>query len=123
MKMKSVLRSLWSTGLLLAGLASFAQAADKTWTGQISDSMCGVSHAKMMAEHKGTKESARDCTLACVKAGGKYVFVSSGKVYNIANQDLAALQVHAGHTVRLTGDMQGDTITVAKIVMPAKKKS
>ena len=107
---------------LLVGFASFVQAADQTWTGKISDSMCGASHAKMMAEHKDAKTD-RDCTLACVKGGGKYVFVSGGKVYNIENQDLALLQDHAGHTVRLTGEMKGDTITVSKIVMPGKKKS
>ena len=104
----------------LLGFASFVQAADQTWTGKISDSMCGASHAKMMAEHKDAKTD-RDCTLACVKGGGKYVFVSGGKVYNIENQDLALLQDHAGHTVRLTGEMKGDTITVSKIVMPGKK--
>ena len=108
---------------LLVGLASFVQAADKTWTGKISDSMCGASHTKMMAEHKPPSNNDRDCTLECVKAGGKYVFVSGGKVYNIENQDLALLEQHAGHTVRLTGDMKGDTITVSKIVMPGKKKS
>lgn len=118
--MKNVFRSLCCVGLLL-GLTSFASAADMTWTGKISDSMCGASHAKMMAAHAGTKMTDRDCTLACTKAGGKYVFVTGGKVYNIANQDLAALQTHAGHTVRLTGEMKGDTITVSKIVMPAKK--
>ena len=105
---------------LLVGFASFVHAADQTWTGKISDSMCGASHTKMMAEHKDAKTD-RDCTLACVKGGGKYVFVSDGKVYNIENQDLALLQDHAGHTVRLTGEMKGDTITVSKIVMPGKK--
>ena len=29
---------------------------------------------------------------------------------------------HAGHTVKLTGEMNGDTITVSKIAMPAKTK-
>jgi hypothetical protein len=65
----------------------------------------------------------RDCTLACAKAGAKYVFVTGGKVYSIANQNDPDLQTHAGHTVRLTGEMKGDTITVSKIVMPAAKKS
>jgi hypothetical protein len=60
----------------------------------------------------------RECTQACIKAGGKYVFVTGGKVYKIANQDDADLVTHAGHTVQLTGDMSGDTITVSKIVMP-----
>lgn len=106
--MKQVLRSICCLGLLVS-LASFASAADKTWTGQISDSMCGASHAKMTSAHAGMTD--RDCALACVKGGGKYVFVSEGKVYKIANQELALLQVHAGHTVQLTGDMKGDTIT------------
>jgi hypothetical protein len=97
--------------------------ADQTWTGKISDSMCGAKH-NTSAEHAGKKMSDRDCTLACVKEhNAKYVFVSGGKVYNIGNQDFGALQEHAGHTVKLTGEMSGDTITVSKIVMPAKKTS
>lgn len=120
--MKNMLKSLCCIGLLV-GLSAFAQAAEKTWTGKISDSMCGASHAKMKAQHTDAKMTDRDCTLACVKGGGKYVFVSSGKVYSIENQDLALLQEHAGHTVRLTGEMKGDSITVSKIAMLAKKKS
>ena len=116
--MKQALRSLCCLGLL-AGLASFASAADKTWTGQISDSMCGASHQKMTSAHAGMTD--RDCALACIKGGGKYVFVSDGKVYNIANQELALLQVHAGHTVQLSGDMKGDTIIVSNITMGGQK--
>jgi hydrogenase maturation factor len=98
-------------------------AADQTWTGKISDSMCGASH-KSVTEHGGKKMSDRDCTLACVKEHqAKYVFVHNGKVLNIANQDAVGLEEHAGHTVRLTGEMKDDTITVSKIVMPEKKKS
>jgi len=120
--MKSVLRVLCCLGLLV-GLTSLASAADKTWTGQISDSMCGASHAKMIAAHTGAKMTNRDCTLACVKAGAKYVFVSGGKVYDISNQDDADLMKHAGHTVRLTGEMTGTSIAVSKIAMPAAKKT
>jgi hypothetical protein len=98
-----------------------ASAADKMWTGRISDDMCGAKH-NTAAEHGGKKMSDRDCTLACVKEhSAKYVFVSGGKVYKVGNQDLAALPEHAGHTVELTGEMSGDTITVSKIAMPAKK--
>jgi len=97
-----------------------AFAADQTWIGQISDSMCGASHAGMTSSHPGMTD--RDCALACVKGGGKYVFVSDGKVLKIANQDSPLLQMHAGHAgVTLTGEMKGDTITVSKIAMPAKK--
>ena len=34
---------------MLTAMSGFA--ADQTWTGKISDSMCGASHAKMIAAH------------------------------------------------------------------------
>jgi hypothetical protein len=103
-----------------AGLISTAAlAADQTWTGKISDSMCGAKH-HAGAEHDAKMTDA-DCTKACVKHGAKYVFVSDGKVLAIANQDFAGLEEHAGHTVKLTGEMSGDSIKVSKIEMPPAK--
>ena len=95
-----------------------ATGANGTWTGKISDSGCGASHAKMKAQHPGTDA---ECTAACVKNGGKYVFVSAGKAYTIVNQDEKDLSANAGKTVRLTGDMDGNSITVSKIAMSGKK--
>jgi hypothetical protein len=112
--MRRVFKSLGTIGLF-AGLGSSAGAATMTMDGMISDSACGSSHAKMIQEHKEAKMTDRDCTLACIKAGGKFVFVSGGKVYNVANQKLAALTQHAGETVSVTGDVKGDTITVSKV--------
>ena len=101
--------------LLLGGLT--LSAAEQTWTGQISDEMCGADHSAMA--HGGKKVSAHDCTLACVKNGSKFVLVSEGKVHPIANQDLADLKTHAGHNVKITGDLASDgkTITVSKAEM------
>ena len=96
---------------LLLGLGFAVSCFAGTWTGQISDSSCGASHAKMT----GAKKTNRDCTLACIKNGSKYVFVSAGSVYQIDNQSFADLQKRAGQTVELTGDMKGDTVTVSKI--------
>jgi hypothetical protein len=101
--------------------ASFVWAAEQTWSGTISDSMCGRSH-KSAIEHAGKKMSDHDCTVACVKGGGKYVFVAGTKIYDIANQDFAALEEHAGHDVKLTGEMTGDTIKVTKIEMKGPEK-
>jgi hypothetical protein len=113
-------KKILSFSILAIFASAMAFAADQTWVGQISDSMCGASHAGMAASHPGLTD--RDCALACVKGGGKFVFVSDGKVYKIANQDSPLLQTHAGHAgVTLTGEMKGDTITVSKITMPAKK--
>jgi hypothetical protein len=104
--------------LLLSGAP--ALAVEKTWTGSISDSMCNGKH-KATGEH-GVKVSDADCTKACIDKGGKYVFVTGGKTYQIANQDFGGLKDHAGHRVALTGEMKGNEITVSKIEMPAAKK-
>lgn len=114
------MKSAFHVLMLSALLGGSAFAAEMTWTGAISDSKCGAKH--MAGEH-GAKMSARKCTEACVKGGAKYVFVSKGKVYNIDNQDYAGLAEHAGHTVKLTGEMTGDTIKVSNVAMPGKKKA
>jgi hypothetical protein len=103
---------------LILGVTMAAGAARETWTGKISDSHCGAMHMPMGDK----KMSDRECTQMCVKGDGKYVFVLKDKVYQIANQKDPALATHAGHTVLLTGEMKGDTITVSKIEMPKADK-
>jgi hypothetical protein len=99
---------------MLFAAAPLASAADKTWNGTISDSKCLAKHAK------GT-DADHACVGKCTTGGAKYVFLSGGKTYQIANQDFAALKDHGGHKVALTGEMKGDSITVSKIDMqPAK---
>jgi hypothetical protein len=111
---------------LFGAVVSSAFAAQQSWTGQISDNKCGVSHNQMIeAKYKELKtnsaEPDRDCTLACMKEKGTYVFVTGGSVYKIANQNLPALRTHAGHNVQLTGDLQGDTIKVSRVTLAPKK--
>jgi hypothetical protein len=91
----------------------------ETWKGRVTDAMCGATHAE--GEHGSKKTTDRACVEKCVKGGEKYAFAVDKKVYQIANQDFAELKAHAGHEVVLTGDAKGDTITVTKIEMPAKK--
>jgi len=99
-----------------------ALAADKTLTGVIGDAKCGDKHMK--AEHGSQADSDHDCVTKCVAGGQKYVFVSGGKTYEIANQDFADLKAHGGHKVKLTGEVKDNSITVSKIEMsaPAKEK-
>ena len=102
-----------SVAVLMACGASFA--AEQTWTGRISTSMCSAGSSMM--EH--------DCIVNCIKAGEKYVFVSKGQVHKIENQDFGDLEKQAGHTVKLSGTLgsDGKTITVTKVaVAPAMQK-
>ena len=93
-------------------------AAKQTLTGEISDSMCGASHAAMGDMGKNSK----NCATGCVKKGAKYVLVSNGTVYAIQNQTFRALAANAGAKVQVTGDLakDGKTITVTKIARAGK---
>ncbi|HYN09783.1 MAG TPA: hypothetical protein VES67_20540 [Vicinamibacterales bacterium] len=102
------------TAVVFAIIATpLAQTSEQTWTGKISDKMCGVSHVGM-----GENVTDRECTLKCVKGGSPYVFVVDKKVLAVANQKFEGLETHAGHTVLLTGQLKDSTITVSKIAMP-----
>ena len=54
-------------------------------------------------------------------AGPSNVFVSEGKVYQLANQKSRTILSHAGQQVELTGTLEGDTITAKAIKAPATK--
>ena len=104
------------TVILFAGTA--APGAEQTWTGKIADSACGAKHEEA-AEGQGVMPD-RECTEACVRGGSKYILVVDGQVLKIANQDHKDLAVHAGHAVKVTGELKGNEITVSKIEMPKK---
>lgn len=115
--MRTILATLAASAVLAAAPAL---AAD-SWKGQISDAMCNAKHAD--GDHGTKKMTDQQCVEACVKGGAKYVFVGEGdKVYTIANQNFAGLKTHAGHSVTVSGTMKDDTVTIAKIEMPAAKK-
>ena len=100
---------------LFVAASAIPLAAEQTWTGKIADSACGAKHEEA-AEGQGVMAD-RECTQACVRGGSKYVLVVDGKVMQIANQDNKDLATHAGHTVKLTGELKGTAITVSKIEM------
>src|SRR5579864_406692 len=101
--------------LLVAGLAvSLAFAAGKTFTGTVSDSMCGAKHA-MPGDDAA-------CTRACVGKGSKYALVVGDKVYTLETSDkaaLATLDKQAGAKATVTGTEKDNTIAVSS-VKPAK---
>ena len=99
----------FSPSLVLALLvASIASPADGSWTGWISDDMCGAKNA----------EGSAECASRCVKEhGAKYVFVNDGdkKVYTIDAQDKVA--PHAGHHVVVRGTVDGSALKLTGIEM------
>lgn len=101
--------------------AGTARAEQKTVSGTISDSMCGMSH-KAMREKEGTQISDRDCVVACVNyqtpdAPKLVVAAKDGTIYMITNQRFPGLMRHAGEPLTITGDVTGKTITITKVEM------
>ena len=82
-------------------IAPLSAQKEETWKGTISDSNCNGKHPE--GEHDGKKMTEADCTAVCVKKGAKYVFVSDGKIYKLANQTSKTIASHAGQQVELTG--------------------
>jgi hypothetical protein len=111
--MQKLIVAIAATGLVAAASLAARTPADQTWKGKISDSMCKEKHPG--GEHDGKKMTDADCTTACVRKGAKYVFVSDGKVYQLANQSSKQIASHAGQDVELTGELKGDTITAKKL--------
>ena len=114
--MRSILsKSAVSLATLLLGAALAAPAAlaaDKpqTFTGKVSDAMCG-------AHHMMTGDAAA-CVRACVNKGSKYALVTGDKVYALDTSDktaLAELDKLADHNAKVTGQANGDTITVSSV--------
>ena len=94
--------------LLLAALLAFAADKPQTFTGKISDAMCGAQH--MMA---GASDA--DCTRACVKQGSKYALVVGDNVYTLEGGDAAMLDKLAGQSATVSGTLKGKTIVVASV--------
>ena len=97
---------LFCSAILMVASLALASPKEQTFTGAISDSMCGASH--MM------EGSAKDCTLKCAKDGSKFVLVDPAeKVYQLSDQK--APEAFAGANVKVTGTLNGDTIEVKSI--------
>jgi hypothetical protein len=99
--------------VILIVLLTVPLAAEQSWSGQISDSLCKAKHEEA-AEGAG-KMADHDCTVSCVRGGSKYVLLADGKVYQIANQAMSDLEKYAGEKVRVTGELKGDAIQISKI--------
>jgi hypothetical protein len=110
--MRPILHRAVAAMALLTAVLVFAAGKEQTFTGKVSDAMCGAHH--MMA---GASDA--DCTRACVKQGSKYALVVGDTVYTLEGGDAAMLDKLAGQNATITGALKGRTITVASVA-PAK---
>jgi hypothetical protein len=103
--------ALMVAALTFAGM-SYAAPQGKTYNGEIMDSACAAagSHDGMTKSHPGM--TAKDCTVACVGHGAKYVLydADSKTVYQLDDQKRP--ERFAGAKVAVTGTLDEGTKTI-----------
>ena len=99
-----------STLILLTCAFGLAAAdAPKTYTGVITDAMCGKDH-KMMNVKPDSK-----CVTECIKMGSKYALLDGTNVYELSDQKTP--EKFAAQKVKVTGtlDANGKVLQVTSI--------
>ncbi len=95
----------------MSAVPALAAGKNQTLTGEVSDAMCGAKH-----EMPGNPAA---CTRACVQHGSKYALVVGDKVYTLETSDKTALDKLndlAGAKAKVTGEVDGTTITVKSVI-------
>lgn len=108
MRIKILTALLALTVLVAAPLALSADSM--SWTGWITDSGCGA---------KGASAGHADCAKKCAEGGAKLVLYVKETQKLFALSDQAAAMANLGHEVTVTGTLEGEAITVAKIAKTA----
>ncbi len=91
------------------GQESAAQA--DVFEGIVTDSHCGAKHSAKVGM------SAADCTRACVHGGEHFALVAGEKTY-LLEGEAEALKRIAGERARISGTLNGGTISVTSVNPP-----
>ena len=99
--------------VFLAAALLLGAASKQTFTGVITDTMCGGDH-KMMNVSPEEK-----CVRECVKAGAKYALFDGKNVYTLSDQQTP--EKFAAQKVRVTGRLDPKTNVIAvESIQPVK---
>ncbi len=110
--------TLMAATLLFGNNALNRSPKTRTFTGEVMDSQCAAMGTHDPAGYKMTNtNSPKDCTLACVKMGGKFVLYDAAKKATYQLDDQEKPKDFAGQKVKVTGtyDKATKTIHVEKI--------
>jgi hypothetical protein len=100
--------------VLCAGLAvvpKLLAGGTQTFTGTVSDAMCG-------AKHSEANIAPADCVRVCVQKGANYALVVGDKVYTLdAKYQAVSTELNhlAWQQAKVTGTANGDTISVKSV--------
>src|SRR5204862_4651441 len=99
--------------LLLAPTGGARAAEPQTFTGVISDDMCGLDHSGM------GETDEKKSTLSCVESGSDFLLADKEHKQDYLLDDQKKPKEFAGAKVTILGTLEGETIHVQSI-SPAK---
>lgn len=105
-KIKKLIMCIAGCIALAPGLAVAA-----TFTGEVMDEACADDGGHQAMFKKMGTNDPKQCTLACVKGGSKYVLYESGKTYYKLD-DQKKPEAFAGQKVQVTGSLNKSTKTI-----------
>jgi hypothetical protein len=86
--------------------SSRTEDSQRTYEGMITDTYCGAKHDARI------NRAAGDCVRICVHSGNSFALLSGEKIY-LLNGDPVTLKTIAGMRARISGSLDGNTITVS----------
>ena len=105
-----VLQAALFLGASLALPAALAADKPQSFTGHVTDAMCGAHHVMGGA--------AADCLRTCIRKGSRYALIVGDKFYALDTSDKTALDELdqlADKQAIVTGQANGDVITVVSV--------
>jgi len=112
-KMKRVMAGMAVFAVLMgvAFTVRRAEARDRMFSGDIMDSECAEMGSHDM-RLDGSYTTAKECTLACVKLGSKFVLYTSGTKIVFQLDDQQRPRQFAGDKVNVMGSLDRATNTI-----------
>ncbi|HET7212836.1 MAG TPA: DUF5818 domain-containing protein [Terriglobia bacterium] len=111
--------TLLVAAMMVMATFSFAQKQhERTFSGEIMDSMCASMGGHEAGGYNATHtHTPKDCTLACVKTGSKFVLYNKAKKTTLQLSDQDKARDFAGQQVKVSGTYEkaDKTIQVDKI--------
>ena len=105
---------------LTAGLTvTLSAQKTATYTGAVMDSPCALLGGHIMMAQKG--ENDKDCTIRCVKAGGKFALEDTANKTWYTLDDQKKAEPFAGQKVAVTGTVDTATKTLKIVTIKAVK--
>lgn len=104
-------------GLPLLMLSAQSGPGPKSFSGEVMDSICAPSgsHAAEMAKMPSMGTDSETCTKKCSTMGAKLMLYDDASHTAYSIDDPTKLAQLAGHKVRVTGRLTGNTIKVSDV--------